>query len=77
MIDKTKAATGFSPTLATDLLWTLSHPDTWYLLVHGCGWAADRYEQWVGDTLTAQLLGARGGAGAGTVRSQVQGGAGG
>ena len=42
--------------LATDLLWTLNHPDTWYLLVRGCGWTADQYEQWVGDTLVAQLL---------------------
>jgi len=41
---------------ATDLLWTLNHPDTWYLLVRRCGWTADQYEQWVGDTLTAQLL---------------------
>jgi hypothetical protein len=41
---------------ATDLLWTLNHPDTWYLLVHGCGWTADQYEQWVGDPLVAQLL---------------------
>ena len=43
-------------TAATDLLWTLNHPDTWYLLVHGCGWTADRYEHWVGATLSAQLL---------------------
>lgn len=62
-------APGVDVTLATDLLWTLSHPDTWYLLVHGCGWAADRYEQWVGDTLTAQLLGA-------AALLQVQAGAG-
>jgi hypothetical protein len=41
---------------ATDLLWTLNHPDTWYLLVRGCGWSADQYEQWVGNTLVAQLL---------------------
>jgi len=41
---------------ATDLLWTLNHPDTWYLLVRRCGWTADQYEQWVGDTLAAQLL---------------------
>ena len=33
----------------TDLL-TLNHPDTWYLLVRRCGWTADQYEQWVGDT---------------------------
>jgi hypothetical protein len=42
--------------LATDLLWALNHPDTWYLLVRGCEWSADQYEQWVGDTLVAQLL---------------------
>jgi AcrR family transcriptional regulator len=44
-------------TTATDILWTLNHPDTWHLLVHRCGWTADRYEQWVGDTLLVQLLG--------------------
>jgi AcrR family transcriptional regulator len=51
-------APGVDLTQATDLLWTLNHPDTWYLLVRRCGWTASRYEQWVGDTLTAQLLGA-------------------
>jgi AcrR family transcriptional regulator len=50
-------AAGIDVTTATDILWTLNHPDTWYLLVHRCGWTADRYEQWVGDTLLAQLLG--------------------
>jgi AcrR family transcriptional regulator len=44
-------------TTATDILWTLNHPDTWYLLVHRCGWTADQYEQWVGDILLVQLLG--------------------
>ena len=44
-------------TTATDILWTLNHPDTWHLLVHRCGWTADRYEQWVGDTLLVQILG--------------------
>ena len=48
---------GITVTTATDLLWTLNHPDTWYLLVHGCGWTTDQYEKWVGDTLTTQLLG--------------------
>ena len=50
-------AAGVDVTAATDLLWTLNHPDTWYLLVHGCRWTADRYEQWVGETLSGQLLG--------------------
>jgi AcrR family transcriptional regulator len=51
-------APGVDATTATDLLWTLNHPDTWYLLARRCGWTADRYEQWAGDTLSAQLLGA-------------------
>jgi hypothetical protein len=46
-------------TTATDILWTLNHPDTWYLLVHRCGWTADRYEQWIGDALLTQLLNPR------------------
>jgi AcrR family transcriptional regulator len=49
-------AIGVDVTAATDILWMLNHPDTWYLLVQRCGWSADRYEQWVGDTLVAQLL---------------------
>lgn len=53
-------APGIDVTRATDLLWTLNHPDTWYLLVRQCGWTADAYEQWVGDTLSAQLLGPAG-----------------
>lgn len=46
---------GIDVTVATDILWTLNHPDAWHLLVHRCGWTADRYEQWIGDTLLAQL----------------------
>lgn len=49
-------APGIDAATATDLLWTLNHPDTWHLLVRRCGWTADTYEQWVGDTLSAQLL---------------------
>ena len=56
---------GVDVTRATDLLWTLNHPDTWYLLVRQCGWTADAYEQWVGDTLSAQLLGPAGPGGPG------------
>ena len=50
-------APGVDAATATDLLWTINHPDTWYLLVHRCGWTADRYERWVSDALSAQLLG--------------------
>ena len=41
---------------ATDILWTLIHPDVWHLLVGARGWTADRYEKWLADTTCAQLL---------------------
>jgi AcrR family transcriptional regulator len=50
-------APGLDADTATDLLWTLNHPDTWHLLVHRCNWSGDRYEHWVAGTLCAQLLG--------------------
>jgi AcrR family transcriptional regulator len=43
---------------ATDILWTLNHPDVWQLLVRERGWTPDDYEQWFGDTACAQLLAA-------------------
>ena len=42
---------------ATDVLWTLNHPTVWHLLVRGRGWSSDAYEDWLRDTLCAQLLG--------------------
>jgi AcrR family transcriptional regulator len=42
---------------ATDILWTLNHPDVWQLLVGERGWTPDQYEEWFGDTACAQLLG--------------------
>jgi AcrR family transcriptional regulator len=44
---------------ATDILWTLNHPDVWQLLVAERGWAPEQYERWFGDTACSQLLGAR------------------
>jgi len=41
---------------ATDILWTLNHPDTWQLLVGRRGWTPAEYEQWFGATTAAQLL---------------------
>ena len=41
---------------ATDILWTLNHPDVWHLLVGERGWTPERYEEWFGDTVCAQLL---------------------
>jgi AcrR family transcriptional regulator len=41
---------------ASDLLWTLNHPDLWHLLVGERGWSAEEYEQWFADAVCLQLL---------------------
>ena len=41
---------------ATDILWTVNHPNTWQLLVTQRGWRAEQYEQWTADLACAQLL---------------------
>jgi AcrR family transcriptional regulator len=41
---------------ATDLGWTLTHPDLYQLLVRQRGWSADAYERWLAETLCAQLI---------------------
>ncbi len=43
-------------TRATDILWTLNHPDVWLLLVGTHGWTPDRFERWFADTSCSQLL---------------------
>ena len=42
---------------ATDRLWTINHPDVWTLLVGRRGWTPDRYERWLADSSSDQLLG--------------------
>jgi AcrR family transcriptional regulator len=46
---------------ATDVLWTLNHPDVWLLLVGQRGWSPAQFEAWFGDTVVAQLLAPRDG----------------
>ena len=41
---------------ATDILWTLTHPNLYLLLVHRRGWKPGAYERWLTDTLRTQLL---------------------
>jgi AcrR family transcriptional regulator len=50
-------APGLDVTGATDILWTLNHPDVWALLVDARGWTPDAYERWFAETSCAQLLG--------------------
>ena len=47
---------GLGVARAADILWSLNHPDLWHLLVGERGWGPKRYEQWLGDTICAQLL---------------------
>jgi hypothetical protein len=41
---------------AADILWTLNHPSTYWLLSDERGWGPAEYEQWLGDSLCAELL---------------------
>lgn len=41
---------------ATDVLWSLSHPTLWQLLVRERGWTPAEYEAWCAETTVAQLL---------------------
>jgi AcrR family transcriptional regulator len=48
---------GLTVTRATDILWTLNHPNVHRLLVTDRGWTPDQHEKWLADLLCAQLLG--------------------
>ena len=41
---------------ATDILWTLNHPNLWQLLVEERDWTPAQYERWLADTACEQLL---------------------
>lgn len=47
---------GLDVVRATDILWTLNHPDLWLLLVGQRQWTPQQYERWFADTACAQLL---------------------
>ena len=50
---------GLDVATATDLLWTLNHPDVWLLLVGERGWPPERFEAWFAEAARLQLLGGR------------------
>jgi AcrR family transcriptional regulator len=45
-----------SASVATDILWALSGPDTYRLLVRERAWAPDRYRTWLAAALERELL---------------------
>ena len=49
---------GLGVAQATDILWTLNHPNVWLLLVDERGWRPQAYETWLAEASCAQLLGA-------------------
>jgi AcrR family transcriptional regulator len=60
IIEQLHASGALAPSLdiprATDILWTLNHPNVWQLLVPNRGWTDEEYELWLGDTFCSQLL---------------------
>ena len=57
--DKRALAPGLEVDRATDILWTLNHPNTWQLLVEERRWTPEQFEKWLADTACAQLLSPR------------------
>jgi AcrR family transcriptional regulator len=49
-------ATGLDRATATDVLWTLNHPNVWHLLVRERGWTPAQYERWLGNAFCSQVL---------------------
>ena len=47
---------GLGVAAATDILWALNHPGVYRSLVGDRGWSAARYERWLTDLLSSQLL---------------------
>ena len=41
---------------AVEIIWTLNHPSVYYLVVFERGWSEERYERWLADAFTCQLL---------------------
>jgi hypothetical protein len=47
---------GLGVVRATDILWTLNHPDVYRLFVNERGWTPEQHERWLADLLCSQLL---------------------
>jgi AcrR family transcriptional regulator len=56
LAEKKALRRGLDVETATDVLWALNHPSLYQLLAGERDWTPERYEQWLGDLLCAQLL---------------------
>jgi AcrR family transcriptional regulator len=54
--DRAALRPGLGVDEASDILWTLNHPDLWQLLVTQRGWTPEQWERWFCETAIAQLL---------------------
>ena len=55
-LDKKTLKRGLDVDTAADILWTFNHPDVGLLLHGRRGWTPEQFEQWLADSITAQLL---------------------
>ena len=56
LASKGSLRSGLDVQRATDLLWTLNHPDVWLLLVDRRGWSPAEWESWFARSCREQLL---------------------
>ena len=56
LADKQALNDGLDVVRATDVLWTINHPNVWQLLVDERGWSPEQYERWCAETTCTQLL---------------------
>jgi AcrR family transcriptional regulator len=54
--EKEDLKSGLDVDRATDILWSINHPNMWHLLVGERGWTPEQYEQWTSDLACSQLL---------------------
>ncbi len=53
---KTALKSALTVETATEILWALSSPEVYRLLVRERGWAPQRYEEWLAESATLELL---------------------
>jgi hypothetical protein len=56
LADSGRLKEGLSVQEAHDVLWTMTGSHLYRQLVGLQGWSADRYDEWLGDTLVGLLL---------------------
>src|SRR5918994_180276 len=57
--EKGALTAGLDVDRATDMLWTINHPNMWHLLVGERSWTPEQYEHWTADLACSQLLAAQ------------------